>query len=474
MSFFLKYFFIEAYKMHALLKQNKMKIFAGTLELDSGSQPPIKTNSTTLVDNLFCERALHCDSTGNIMSNKFEIQGDLIEGYVLTARNSKIAHWESPKVLGTDLQITGQTVNGHVLTAIGSGFAEWRNPGDITGNVHCKEIIGNSLCCLDAKIVDLKCGTVELGELIVHSNSVVKNLRAQHSELATDSMRIAGIKISGDPKPGQALIMGECDAEWKNINGDLNINSLHANQVITNTLKVTDTRMVHNLNAEFAQNAKNTNRLNGLNLLGNPLQGDIIVFDGDNMSWTQLDRTNFNNIVADTITCNKLNVPNLHSMTCSLANNTLALAGLHIEPVNDNSELRFLSNSGTWVQPSVNVIKRLTIDLTSDMIHSLFDKPMQLLHSPGINNAIIVNRIRCSYKAKTPYMNGGSIILRTGTYSILVIEAAPLKLSKDTNFINTESGYRNFSYDAPLTLHALAPFISGNGTLSITIDYEII
>jgi hypothetical protein len=473
-SFFLKYFFSGAYKMHALLNSNKMKIFAGTLELDSGSQPPIKTNSTALVNNLFCERALHCDSTGNIMSNKFEIQGVPIEGYVLTGRNSKIAHWESPKVLGTDLQITGQTVNGHVLTAIGSGFAEWRSPGDITGNVHCKEIVGNSLSCLDAKIVDLECGTLELGELIIHNNDVVKNLRAQHAVLAEDSMRLAGIRISGVPKPGQALIMGLNDASWQDINGKLNVDSVHAKDLITNTLNVNDTGVVRNLNAEFAQNAINSSKLNQLSLHGNPLQGDIIAFDGIGMSWAQLDRTNFENITADTITCNKLNVPNLHSMTCSLANNTLALVGLHVEPVKDNSELRFLSNNGTWVQPSVNVIKRLTIDLTSELIHSLYDKPIQLLPSPGINNAIIVNRIRCSYKAKTAYMNGGSIILRTGTYSMLVIEATPLKLQKDAEFVTTEYSHRGIALDAPLTLHALAQFISGNGSLSITIDYEIV
>jgi hypothetical protein len=330
------------------------------------------------------------------------------------------------------------------------------------------------LFCLNAKIVDLQCGTLELGELIVHNTSTV-NLKAKSSELADDSTKIGGTKVIGKAFPGHVLMMGNSFAHWvTRINGEFKIDSLYTDCLNTNTLKVTDTVMVNNLNAEFAQYAINSSKLNGLSLHGNPLDGDVITFNNGNMNWSQLNRTNFQNIVADTITCEKLNVPNLHSMTSSLANNTLALVGLHVEPVSDNSELKFLSNSGKWIQPSVNVIKRLSIDLTAELIHSLFDKPIQLLPSPGLDKAIIVNRIRCSYKAKTAYMNGGSIIIRTGTYSMLVIEAAPLKLQKDAEFVTTEYSHRGIALDAPLTLHALAQFISGNGTLSITIDYEII
>ena len=129
---------------------NRLDINGGTLNLtakdiNGNYVAPIITNSTILCANLYCERSLYSDATGNIVSPPFNITNSPSAGDLLTALNSTDAAWTIPSFSTPTLTITNSPTFGYVLTGNTSSTAEWAVPGTVQGNIYGDIITANSL-----------------------------------------------------------------------------------------------------------------------------------------------------------------------------------------------------------------------------------------------------------------------------------------------------------------------------------------
>lgn len=173
---------------NSLLYKNHLALNGRTLYLSgTGSGgvkiAPLTVDSNIFVANLYCERAMYSDSTGNIFSPSFTIGNTPSVGNVLTGTGSNTAEWKYPIVQTNSLIISGSASLGKVLTGTGTGTADWQVPGTIQGNITSDIIIANVVNVVDMTVS----GTINItGDIAVQNVSVVGNVVADQVFAAGD------------------------------------------------------------------------------------------------------------------------------------------------------------------------------------------------------------------------------------------------------------------------------------------------
>lgn len=174
--------------LNALLFENRMVLNASKIHLTglvSGGtrEAPLIVDSNVFVPNLYCERAMYSDSTGNIFSPSFTIANAPAVGNVLTGTGSNTAEWKYPIIQSNGLVISGSASLGKVLTGTGAGTAEWDVPGTIQGNITSDILTANVIQVVDMNVS----GTINItGDIAVTNVSVVGNVVADQVFAAGD------------------------------------------------------------------------------------------------------------------------------------------------------------------------------------------------------------------------------------------------------------------------------------------------
>ena len=165
---------------NSLLYKNHLALNGRTLYLSgTGSGgvkiAPLTVDSNIFVANLYCERAMYSDSTGNIFSPSFTIGNTPSVGNVLTGTGSNTAEWKYPIVQTNSLIISGSASLGKVLTGTGAGTADWEVPGTIQGNITSDILTANVINVVDMTVS----GTINIsGNIAVDNISVVGDVVA--------------------------------------------------------------------------------------------------------------------------------------------------------------------------------------------------------------------------------------------------------------------------------------------------------
>ena len=165
---------------NSLLYKNHLALNGRTLYLSgTGSGgvkiAPLTVDSNIFVANLYCERAMYSDSTGNIFSPSFTIGNTPSVGNVLTGTGSNTAEWKYPIVQTNSLIISGSASLGKVLTGTGAGTADWEVPGTIQGNITSDILTANVINVIDMTVS----GTINIsGNIAVDNISVVGDVVA--------------------------------------------------------------------------------------------------------------------------------------------------------------------------------------------------------------------------------------------------------------------------------------------------------
>ena len=149
--------------VNSLLFPNPRQLHCGQINVSGLASnlamiPPIVTNSTRFCANVYVQRAMFSDATGNIFSPSLTISNNASPGNVLTGTGANTAIWTYPSVQTNSLVISGNAVLGRVLTGTGAGTANWQLPGTIQGNITSNNLTANVINVIDMTVT----GTINL------------------------------------------------------------------------------------------------------------------------------------------------------------------------------------------------------------------------------------------------------------------------------------------------------------------------
>ena len=164
--------------VNSLLFPNPRQLHCGQINVSGLASnlamiPPIVTNSTRFCANVYVQRAMFSDATGNIFSPALTISNQASVGNVLTGTGANTADWLLPSVQSSSLVISGSAVVGRVLTGTGAGTADWQLPGTIQGNITSDILTANVINVVDMTVT----GTINLtGDITADNITVTGNV----------------------------------------------------------------------------------------------------------------------------------------------------------------------------------------------------------------------------------------------------------------------------------------------------------
>lgn len=324
----------------SIFHPNNHNLHGSTLTLNALNRgvpvPPIVTNSNKLCKNLFAERSLYCESSGNIKSSLLEIVNQSVPGYVLTGIDSTHAKWDSPQNATSDI------LNAIDINALNIHISQNAHVfGDFTckGNIDCSSLHSSRVQSKDVLCDDLFCNNhtihtdlhvddtiytcyLDCEFLEVRDKAVVANLKAEAAVTSDFANGLNSRSIANNGLPGQVLtLLDDSTMYWEDTDtGIINSNEIRTKLLEVEDLVIHNDFLVPNLFAAKAHTAINM-------FLHNQPHGKAVVSDSNG-------QLSLSNILLndDSILCKSIQSHNLFSHDITI-NNT---------HVSSNSKNRFV------------------------------------------------------------------------------------------------------------------------------------